>query len=154
LIKKVEESWTDKNNWWNKVAQMKEEEIDVLPNEYLRKFGTFILKTDEMQKIAHEEHSKSMPGYSQVKTLDRLKTKEELDLEEAEKQRSLRADMTFQYELEGYMKRQPRVDLKKDVGNYNYEQFREYTSLYEESKKKDDEEVRQFYKMVKYARLN
>jgi hypothetical protein len=150
----VEESWTDKNNWWNKVAQMKEEEIDVLPNEYLRKFGTFILKTDEMQKIAHEEYSKSMPGYSQVKTLDRLKTKEELDLEEAEKQRSLRADMTFQYELEGYMKRQPRVDLKKDVGNYNYEQFREYTSLYEESKKKDDEEVRQFYKMVKYARLN
>jgi hypothetical protein len=62
--------------------------------------------------------------------------------------------MSYQYELEGYMKRQPRVDLKKDVGNYNYEQFREYTALYEESKKKDDEELRQFYKMVKYARLN
>ena len=100
---------------------MKEEEIDVLPNEYLRKFGTFIIKTEEMQKIAHEETNKRLLGYTTVKTLDSLKTKEQLDLEEAEKQRSLRADMTYQYELEGYMKRQPRVDLKKDVGNYNYE---------------------------------
>jgi hypothetical protein len=52
------------------------------------------------------------------------------------------------------MKRQPRLDLKKTVGNYNYEQFREYTALYDEAKKKDTEELRQFYKMVKYARLN
>jgi hypothetical protein len=64
---------------------MKEEEIDVLPNEYLRKFGTFILKTEEMQKISHEEHNKSFEGYEVIKTLDRLKTKAELDLEEAEK---------------------------------------------------------------------
>jgi hypothetical protein len=43
-----------------------------------------------------------------------------------------------------------------DLGkvNYNREQFREYTALYEEAKKKDDEETRQFFKMVKYARLN
>ena len=52
------------------------------------------------------------------------------------------------------MKRQPRLDLKKDVGNYNYEQFREYTALYDEAKVRDDEELRQFYKMVKYAKLN
>jgi hypothetical protein len=52
------------------------------------------------------------------------------------------------------MKRQPRLDLKKHVGNYNYEQFREYTAIYDEAKKKDTEELRQFYKMVKYARLN
>lgn len=154
LMKKVEQSWTDKNNWWNKIAQMKEEEIDVLPNEYLRKFGTFILKTEEMQKIVHLENNKDFSGYNEMSTLDRLKTKAELDLEEVEKQRSLRADMSYQYELEGYMKRQPRVDLKKDVGNYNYEQFREYTALYEDSKKKDQEELRQFYKMVKYSRLN
>lgn len=124
------------------MGSMKEEEIDVLPNEYLRKFGTFILKAEEMQKIAHDEHNKRFPGYEVLKTLDRLKTEEELSLEEAEKQRSLRSDMSYQYELEGYMKRQPRVDLKRDVGNYNYEQFREYTELYEESKAKDDEERR------------
>lgn len=47
------------------------------------------------------------------------------------------------------MTRQPRLDLSKY--NYNYEQFKEFTSLYEEAKAKDREELRQFYKMVKYT---
>lgn len=104
--------------------------------------------------MAHLEQNQSHPGYQDIKTLDRLQTQEQLEREEAEKQRKLKQDLSYQYELEGYMKRQPRVDLKKDVGNYNYEQFREYTALYEEAKKKDDESLRQFYKMVKYSRLN
>jgi hypothetical protein len=151
LIKSIEESWAGKNNWWNKVAQMTEEDIDMLPNEYLRKFGTFIVKTEEMQKIAHEEVNKRRPEYQQG--LEKVKTQSELDHDERDKQRAIRADLSYQYELEGYMKRQPRVDLKKDVGNYNYEQFREYTALYEEAKLKDDEQLRQFYKMVKYSRI-
>jgi len=77
-----------------------------------------------------------------------------MDADKAAKDVKLNADTSYKYELEGYMKRQPRLDLKKSVGNYNYEQFREYTELYEEAKIKDDEELRQFYKMVKYARLN
>jgi hypothetical protein len=35
--------------------------------------------------------------------------------------RSVEADTSYLYELEGYMTRQPRLDLKKSVGNYNYE---------------------------------
>lgn len=50
------------------------------------------------------------------------------------------------------MKRQPRTDLSKH--NYNHEQFKEYTTLYEEASRKDKEELRYFYKMVKYARVN
>lgn len=50
------------------------------------------------------------------------------------------------------MLRQPRLDITKL--QYNYEQFREYTALYEEAKKKDDKESRQFYKMVKYSLAN
>ena len=80
-------------------------------------------------------------------------TQEELEAKEAARVKHLKSDTSYQYELEGYMKRQPRLDLKK-VGNYNYEQFREYTELYDAAKKMDDEETRQFYKMVKYARLN
>jgi hypothetical protein len=48
------------------------------------------------------------------------------------------------------MNRQPRVDLSKY--NYNFEQFREYTKLYEKAKNKDQEELTQFYKMVKYVK--
>lgn len=107
-----------------------------------------------MQKISQMEINKDMGIYQQVKTLDKLRTQEELDTEEIARQKHLKADTSYQYQLEGYLKRQPRLDLKKSVGNYNYEQFREYTALYEEAKLKDDEETRQFYKMVKYARLN
>ena len=58
----------------------------------------------------------------------------------------------YDYTLDNYMMRQPRLDLSKH--QYNYEQFREYTALYEEAKAKDDESVRQFYKMVKYSTEN
>lgn len=44
LIKSVEENWRDKNNWWNKVQTMTQDQIEALPNEYIRKFGSFIIK--------------------------------------------------------------------------------------------------------------
>ncbi len=92
--------------------------------------------------------------YSKVKHLEHLKTQEEKDAEAFLHKRRVEADTSYLYELEGYMTRQPRLDLKKSVGNYNYEQFREYTALYDSAKEKDTEELKQFYKMVKYARLN
>jgi len=155
LIKSMEESWNDKNNWWNRVQTMSTEEIETLPNEYVRKFGSFIIRHQEMQQEAHVEVSRSLENmYEGVQHLDQLKTQEEKDYDAFLHKRNVDADTSYLYELEGYMLRQPRLDLKKTVGNYNYEQFREYTSLYDEAKKKDTEELRQFYKMVKYARLN
>ena len=38
------------------------------------------------------------------------------------------------------MKRQKRSDLSKY--NYNFEQFRQFTSFYEKAKKKDDERLK------------
>jgi hypothetical protein len=151
----MEETWQDKNNWWNRVANMTEQEIESLPNEYVRKFGSFIIRMEEMQKEAHTDVNRNLNHmYEGVKNLDRLKTQEEKDAEAALFKKNVDADTSYLYELEGYMRRQPRLDLKKTVGNYNYEQFKEYTQLYDEAKKKDSEELRQFFKMVKYARLN
>lgn len=93
-----------------------------------------------------------MPFYEQVKNLKKLETNEEKlaksDLIELQK----KADTSFQYEREGYMSRQPRVDLTQY--NYNFEQFKEYTTLYERSKKKDTDDLTAFYKMVKYVNEN
>lgn len=130
---------------------MTEEQLDALPNEYIKKFGTFIFKAEEMQAIAHDEINKDLDMYKQIKGLRKLKTQAEIDAEHALMEKQLKADTSFQYELENYMKRQPRIDFK-ELGNYNFEQFREYTTLYESAKKRDTEELRQFYKMVKYAR--
>ena len=48
------------------------------------------------------------------------------------------------------MLRQPRVDISRY--NYNFEQFKQFTQTYEKARAKDKEELRQFYKMVKYAK--
>jgi hypothetical protein len=56
----LEESWNDKNNWWNKIPNMSEDEIDTLPNEYIRKFGSYIFRVQEMQKITHTEVNKDL----------------------------------------------------------------------------------------------
>jgi hypothetical protein len=48
--------------------------------------------------------------------------------------------------------RQPRVDFEKL--SYNHEQFNEYTQLYEQASKQDREDLKYFYKMVKYCQEN
>jgi hypothetical protein len=49
FTKSLEESWNDKNNWWNRLATMKDEELDLLPDAYIRKFGSFFIRKREME---------------------------------------------------------------------------------------------------------
>ena len=122
LIKSMEEAFNDNKNWWNKIATMTDDEIETLPNEYIRKFGSFIIRYNEMQQVSHVDVNKSLNGmYDQVKKLDALETQADKDYKQAIKDRAIAADLSFQYEQTGYMQRQPRLDLKKHVGNYNYE---------------------------------
>lgn len=118
-MKTIEESWKDKNNWWNKLSTLTSEDLDSLPNEYIRKFGSYIIRTQENQQEAKQEINKDFSIYSQVKDLKEIKTAEQLEKEEAARQKYLKADTSYQYELEGYLKRQPRLDLSKV--NYNRE---------------------------------
>ena len=75
LVKSIEETWRDKNNWWNRVQTMTQEEIEALPNEYIRKFGTFIIRAKEMQQEAHTEVNKDLNNmYANVKNLDQVLT--------------------------------------------------------------------------------
>lgn len=53
------------------------------------------------------------------------------------------------YDLSGYMSRQPRFDLRKR--NFNFEQFQTYTQIYEEARAKDEADSKHFYKLVKYV---
>lgn len=50
------------------------------------------------------------------------------------------------------MKRQPRTNLR--VKNFNFEQFSEYASIYEDARAKDETRSRDFYKLVKYVIKN
>ena len=51
-----------------------------------------------------------------------------------------------------YMKRQPRLNLRDK--NFNFEQFSEYTDIYETAREKDEKHSKEFYKLVKYVIKN
>jgi hypothetical protein len=106
LVKTMEESWKDNKNWWNKITTMTEDEIETLPNEYIRKFGSFLIRYSEMQQVAHTDLNKKLGGmYAQVKNLDALETQEEKDSKQALKERAIAANQSYQYEQTGYMQR-------------------------------------------------
>lgn len=67
-----------------------------------------------------------------------MTNEEKIELE-AKKNILRMGDTSYDYEREGYMKRQPRLDLSKY--NYNFEQFSQYTQLYEQAKKKDQADL-------------
>ena len=131
---------------------MPAEEISLMPINYIKKFGSFTIKVEEQQAQAHLEENKTLSFYDQTRGLKKLMTNAEKEAVEAEKDMYRKKIGHKDYEREGYMKRQPRLDLSKY--NYNFEQFREYTALYERAKKRDTEELTQFYKMVKYVQVN
>jgi len=102
----MEESFNDKKNWWNKITTMTDDEIETLPNEYIRKFGSFIIRHQEMQQVAKLNVNKELDGmYDQVKHLDKLETQEEKDYKQAIKEKAIAADLSYKYEQTGYMQR-------------------------------------------------
>jgi len=58
----------------------------------------------------------------------------------------------YNYLQEDYLKRQPRVNVR--AMNYNFEQFKEYTKIYEDARVKDDKQSEKFWKLVKYVQAN
>ena len=55
LVKSINESWNDPKAWWNKVKTLTSDEIEMLPEEYLIKFGNFIRGVEDLQKVSHVE---------------------------------------------------------------------------------------------------
>ena len=146
----------DKNTWWGRIEAMTEDDMDSLPDEVLKKYQSIIIKGEEMQLDMNllENQSKE-ERWRFVRTYKHLLTQEqkdsiqkEIDIASADKGQ----DRIFNYEKEGYMKRQPRFDLSKH--SYNYEQFREFTKLYEDAWRKDRTQLTKFYKMVNYVKAN
>lgn len=78
ILKHMDDAIADKTNWWNKVKEMTPEQLEELPNEYIRKFGSFIQKIEEAQQESHlEDNIDNYNMYNQVKNLDKLITNEE-----------------------------------------------------------------------------
>lgn len=138
--------------WWNKIASMGEEEMEMLPLGFTIKYGTFLVKQQENLLLTEQEASRRFENrHDRVKNLDRLLTDEEIALREQAKEDNVRQPVNDpnNYELTNYMKRQPRMDLR--VRNFNFEEYKPYIEMYEDSRTKDEEDSKNFYKLVKYV---
>jgi hypothetical protein len=88
---------------------MTEEQMEVLPSEYLKKFGSFIIRKEQSDGDARIEANRSIRDYyEQIKNLDKLKTNEEIEAIEALKNQQ-RADAVempdYDYSRDNYMMR-------------------------------------------------
>lgn len=73
----MNEAMADKQSWWNKIKSMSAEQLEELPNEYIRKFGSFVQKIEEIQKETHTDDNKDVYDmYDKVKNLKKLVTNE------------------------------------------------------------------------------
>ena len=47
LLDYKREVFTDEANWWNKLKTMSDDEIELMPYGFIKKYGTFMLKINE-----------------------------------------------------------------------------------------------------------
>ena len=100
---------------------MSADDMDNMPDDILKKYSSFIIKTDEMQQEMQFEENRSIEDrWQEVRTLHKLKTDEEKEAIKAKNdlaRADLKGDRMYQYTKENYMKRQPRLDLSKHSYN-------------------------------------
>ena len=117
------------------MKSMTVDEMEQLPDEYVKKYTTFIIKNEEMQlESTFNENINNKERYSQIKNLSKLQTNEqksEVQDTLSKARADIKGDRMFKYTKENYMQRQPRFDITQH--SYNLEQFKEYTQLYEKS---------------------
>ena len=57
---------------------MSEDELEVLPTEFIKKFGSFMIKVDNHARETHTDFNKSFTWYDEVKHMNRILTNEEI----------------------------------------------------------------------------
>lgn len=131
---------------------MTELEYDLMPFSFIKKYGTYLTSIRDMQREHANDESKEFHGrWNDVREIDSLLTnaqKQELLTEKGENLEQGRND-PMPYEQVGYMSRQPRNNMRNK--NYNFEQFREFTAMYETARVKDEKDSENFYRLVKYV---
>lgn len=68
----------DESNWWHTVKTMSEEDIELLPYSFMKKYGTFVKKLQEHERMVYTEESKAHGGrFEEIRGLYKLMTNEE-----------------------------------------------------------------------------
>ena len=81
------------------------------------------------------EYKETDPRYQKHKGLDELLSNEEIREKQARIEFLRETHDEFDFDKSDYMARQPRV---KNLRNYNFEQYKQYTEMFNEAKAKDE----------------
>lgn len=136
---------------------MTEEEMKLLPYGFIKKYGSYIHLMKRIEQESHTDENRNIQDfYEQVKDLKQLLVDAEKELNAQKHEHAKKKDIVSMENLlreaGDYFKRQPRVDLKTQ--NYNFEQFRRFTEMFEGAAEKDRVKSEKFYKLVKYVKAN
>ena len=69
-MKAKKEDFNDDNLWWNKIQNMTEKEIDLIPYSFMKKYGSFLNSIMDHQLLLKEQESKMFEGrFDKIKNL-------------------------------------------------------------------------------------
>eukprot|EP00356_Strombidium_inclinatum_P003886 CAMPEP_0170495566 /NCGR_PEP_ID=MMETSP0208-20121228/17279_1 /TAXON_ID=197538 /ORGANISM="Strombidium inclinatum, Strain S3" /LENGTH=431 /DNA_ID=CAMNT_0010771849 /DNA_START=98 /DNA_END=1389 /DNA_ORIENTATION=- len=153
VTKLMQEEALDPNHWFNKFKTISEEEMDLLPDTFMRKYTAMGRTILEHRDFTHMTESKNKNNWwNQVKDLEELQTNEQKQEDEdfMELRTNQRENELGDFDWTGYMTRQPRYNHR--AKNFNFEDFYRFTQTYEQARELDEENSKQFYKLVKYVK--
>ena len=95
------DEYDNPNNWWNRLQNMSKEEIELLPEGFIKKYGSFVTNLQRYDREFHMEENKSIKDYfKQIKHLKKLLTDEEKELMRKEFERAYEPDVVTMKDLE------------------------------------------------------
>ncbi len=110
-------------NWTNKLKDMTEREMKLLPYGFLKKYGSIVHMMRRIEQDAKVRENKSLPYYQQIKNNDKVLRNDEQQALQQFKELHVQPDNVTLKDLikdnEDYFRRQPRIDPSKL--SYNFE---------------------------------
>lgn len=127
LIELRREDAQDPVYWWNKIRMMTDDEMELLPFNYLKKYGTFVKLLEQHETLQKEAESRSYNNrWEEVKNMTKLKTNEEKEIYNKYVEDTWKNGENNPEDIkwENYMFRQPRLNLGNK--NFNFEEYKPY----------------------------
>lgn len=142
---------TDPNSWWNKVKQITFDEGKSMPHNYLVKYIDMMNYSQEYYDSIRIDSRDCDPRYAAHKDIWTLMTDKQREAKAFKL--SLRVDVVDSPSKmdPNLLKVQPR---NVNIPNYNFEQYREFTKLYNTQMEKDRQKQYQIKRIFKYIKEN
>ena len=98
----------DETNWWHTLKTMSDEDLELLPYSFMKKYGSFVKKLKEYEIMVKTEESKAYKGrFEEIRGLHKLMTNEEkAAIEEFKADNLAHGENDIDdYEMTGYLSR-------------------------------------------------